>query len=44
VLVSADGKDAYAVACRLAGLGATSLYVLDGGMRLWPYDEEKGTQ
>lgn len=41
VLVSADGRDAYAVACRLAGLGATSLYVLDGGMRLWPYDEER---
>ena len=43
VLVSSDGRDAYAVACRMAGLGATSLYVLDGGMRLWPYEEEKGS-
>ena len=42
VLVSSDGRDAYAVACRLAGLGATDLYVLDGGMRLWPYDLELG--
>jgi rhodanese-related sulfurtransferase len=42
VLVSADGRDAYAVACRLAGLGATDLYVLDGGMRLWPYETEQG--
>ncbi|MCL1939685.1 MAG: rhodanese-like domain-containing protein [Desulfovibrionaceae bacterium] len=42
VLVSADGRDAYAVACRLAGLGATDLYVLDGGMRLWPYETERG--
>lgn len=41
VLVSADGRDAYAVACRLAGLGATDLYVLDGGMRLWPYALEQ---
>lgn len=37
VLVSSDGRDAYAVASRLAGLGATALYVLDGGMALWPY-------
>lgn len=43
VLVSAGGRDAYAVACRLAGLGATALYVLDGGMRLWPYEEQKGS-
>lgn len=43
VLVSTDGRDAYAVACRLAGLGATSLFVLDGGMRMWPYDEEQGS-
>ena len=42
VLVSADGRDAYAVASRLAGLGATDLYVLDGGMRLWPHEVEKG--
>lgn len=41
VLVSADGRDAYAVACRLAGLGATDLYVLDGGMQLWPHALEK---
>lgn len=37
VLVSDCGRDAYAAASRLAGLGATELYVLDGGMRLWPY-------
>lgn len=41
VLVSASGKDAYVAACRMAGLGAKDLYVLDGGMRLWPYDEEQ---
>lgn len=39
VLVSEDGKDAHAVAVRLAGLGATDLYVLDGGMLLWPFAE-----
>ncbi len=39
VLVSSDGDDAYAAACRLAGLGATDLYVLDGGMDLWPYED-----
>ncbi len=37
VLVCATGDDAYAAARRLAGLGATELYVLDGGMNLWPY-------
>lgn len=41
VLISAGGRDAYAVARKLAGLGATALYVLDGGMRLWPYELEK---
>lgn len=41
VLISSGGRDAYAVARKLAGLGATSLYVLDGGMRLWPYELEK---
>lgn len=40
VLISGTGKEAYIVACQLAGIGATSLYVLDGGMRLWPYAEE----
>lgn len=43
VLVSGDGRDAYAVACRLASLGATDLYVLDGGMQLWPYEVEQGS-
>ena len=38
VLVAEDSGDAYAVAVRLAGLGATELYVLDGGMKLWPYE------
>jgi rhodanese-related sulfurtransferase len=42
VLISADGRDAYAAACRLAGLGATDLYVLDGGMLLWPHALEQG--
>jgi rhodanese-related sulfurtransferase len=40
VLISEDAGDAYAAAVRLAALGATSLYVLDGGMRLWPYATE----
>lgn len=38
VLVDRDGNDAYAAAVRLAALGASALYVLDGGMRLWPHD------
>lgn len=37
VLVSRDGKDAYATSCLLNSLGATDLYVLDGGMELWSY-------
>ena len=37
VLVCAAGDEAYAAAARLAGLGATDLYVLDGGMDVWPY-------
>lgn len=41
VLISEDGTDAYAAACKLAALGASSLYVLDGGMRLWPYELER---
>ena len=41
VIVCATGNDAYSVACRLAGLGATELYVLDGGINLWPYGLEK---
>lgn len=43
VLVSARGRDAYVAACRLTGLGATDVYVLDGGMDAWPYETEKGT-
>ena len=37
VLVCATGDESYAAAARLAGLGATDLYVLDGGMDVWPY-------
>lgn len=42
LLISGDGTDAYASACHLATLGATDLYVLDGGMELWPYDTITG--
>lgn len=41
VLVCATGDESHAVASRLAALGATDLYVLDGGMDLWPYSLEK---
>ena len=41
VLVCATGDEARAAAARLAALGATDLYVLDGGMDLWPYSVEK---
>ena len=41
VLISEDGSDAYAAASKLSALGASSLYVLDGGMHLWPYDLEQ---
>ncbi len=37
VLVCATANHAYNAACMLADLGATDLYVLDGGMDLWPY-------
>lgn len=37
VLVSDTSEAAYAAASRLSALGAVDLYVLDGGMRLWPY-------
>lgn len=40
VLICATGSDSYAAAVRLAALGASDLYVLDGGMELWPYPEE----
>ena len=42
VLVGHDTDIPYSVACYLSGLGATSLYVLDGGMKLWPYELVKG--
>lgn len=42
VAVSAFGRDAYIAASRMAALGAKDLYVLDGGMALWPYEEERG--
>ena len=41
VLVCADGCDSFAAARTLSGLGATDLYVLDGGMNLWPYATEQ---
>ncbi|MDL2207870.1 FAD-dependent oxidoreductase [Desulfovibrio sp. OttesenSCG-928-F20] len=41
VTVSASGRDAYVAACRMAGLGAKDLYVLDGGMALWPFKLER---
>ena len=37
VLVCNTGKDAYSIGCKLVGLGANSIYILDGGMNLWPY-------
>ncbi len=40
VLLSTSGSDAFVAACKLAALGATDLYVLDGGMNLWPYELE----
>ena len=40
VLIARTSDVAYNVACMLHGLGATSLYVLDGGMELWPYETE----
>lgn len=42
VLVSATSDEAYSAACHLFGLGATDLFVLDGGMDMWPYDLVKG--
>ncbi|MDL2279433.1 rhodanese-like domain-containing protein [Desulfovibrio sp. OttesenSCG-928-G11] len=41
VTVSAFGRDAYIAASRMAALGAKDLYVLDGGMALWPYEDER---
>lgn len=37
VLVAATSDAAWSVACMLGGLGATDLYVLDGGMAFWPH-------
>ncbi|WP_290924906.1 rhodanese-like domain-containing protein [Halodesulfovibrio sp.] len=42
VIVSHNSDIPYSIACYLYGLGATSLYVLDGGMELWPYDLVEG--
>ena len=42
VLICATGDDSHAAAARLAALGASDLYVLDGGMDLWPYPTESG--
>ena len=41
VLVCATGEESHAVAARLAALGATDLYILDGGMDVWPYSLDK---
>ncbi|MEG6507121.1 rhodanese-like domain-containing protein [Nitratidesulfovibrio sp. 1201_IL3209] len=37
VLVAATSDAAWSVACMLGALGATDLYVLDGGMAFWPH-------
>ncbi len=42
VLISSTSGSAYSAACQLFGLGATELYVLDGGMDLWPFGVAKG--
>jgi pyruvate/2-oxoglutarate dehydrogenase complex dihydrolipoamide dehydrogenase (E3) component/rhodanese-related sulfurtransferase len=42
VLISRSSDAAYSAACQLFGLGATDLYVLDGGMDMWPYEVMKG--
>lgn len=42
VIVSHNSDIPYSIACYLYGLGAKSLYVLDGGMDLWPYDVVEG--
>lgn len=41
VLVSRTSDAAWCVACKLLGLGATALYVLDGGMECWEYERER---
>jgi len=38
VIVGRSSDDAWSVACYLAGLGAGHVYVLDGGMDMWPYE------
>ncbi|SHN57772.1 rhodanese-like domain-containing protein [Desulfovibrio litoralis] len=40
VLICEHSNDAYATSCMLHDLGASDLYVLDGGMALWPYDDK----
>ncbi|UZP68148.1 FAD-dependent oxidoreductase [Desulfovibrio mangrovi] len=42
VLISRTSDVAYSAACQLYGLGAKDLYVLDGGMEMWPYEVMKG--
>lgn len=42
VIVSHNSDIPYSIACYLYGLGAKSLYVLDGGMDMWPYDVVQG--
>ncbi|GFM35342.1 rhodanese-like domain-containing protein [Desulfovibrio psychrotolerans] len=42
VLISRTSDAAYSVACHLRGLGASDLYVLDGGMEMWPFAVAKG--
>ncbi len=41
VLTAEDSGPAWIAARKLAGLGATDVYVLDGGMALWPFELEK---
>lgn len=41
VIVGQSSNDAWSVACYLAGLGAGHVYVLDGGMEMWPYEKHQ---
>ncbi len=38
VIVGQRSEDAWSVGCGLAQLGADHIYVLDGGMDMWPFD------
>lgn len=40
VVISADACDAWSAGSYLRSLGAQHIYVLDGGMALWPFERE----